>query len=207
MITASKAATRTSQKASTTDQRHSCHSSLSKRKKKTKKCLQTQDRVKVCIIRFFTISSSDFLPSLKVRVQVCAHHAPDSQPSSVTDFLQIYNRRIIICQSSSVKLEKRLERTYQKQYQSERLKRLRAKTQKASDLSPTPSLSWLLSVSCPPSHTPPVLNPPLHIQARTHKQPKSYLVSWKMTFSCNQCLSECLSQCVTPCCQLAAGSR
>lgn len=39
MITASKAVTCTSQKASTTDQRHSCHSSLSKGKKKTKKCL------------------------------------------------------------------------------------------------------------------------------------------------------------------------
>lgn len=143
MITASKAVTCTSQKASTTDQRHSCHSSLSKRKKKTKKCLQSQERVKVCIMRFFTISGSNFIPWLKGRVQVCAHHVPVSPPSSLTDFLQIYSRRIIICTPGSVKLENRLERTHQKQYQSERLKRLRTKTYKASDPFPTPSLSWL----------------------------------------------------------------
>lgn len=181
MITASKAVTCTSQKASTTDQRHSCHSSLSKRKKKTKNAFSLSlKRVKVCIIRFFTISSSYFLPSLKGRVQVCAHRAPVSPPSSLTNFLQIYNRRIIICQPSSVKLEKRLERTYQKQYQrASLLKDSGLKLIKQSDPSPTPSLSWLLNASCPPSHTPSVLNPP-YIYTHTHIHTSNQKATWRV---------------------------
>lgn len=68
-------------------------------------------------MRFFTISGSNFIPWLKGKVQVCAHRVPVSPPSSLTDFLQIYGRRIIICTPGSVKLENRLERTHQKQYQ------------------------------------------------------------------------------------------
>lgn len=86
------------------------------------------------------------------------------------------------------------------------LKRPRTKTSKASDPSPTPSLSWLPVCAVLPDacHG---FKHPLHIHVCLHTQPKSHLGSGEMTFSCNQCLSECLSQCVTPCCQQAAGSR
>lgn len=71
MITASKAVTCTSQKPSTTDQRHSCHSSLPKKQKnKPQKCLQSQDWVKVGTIRFCIVFCTLFLPSIAERQSV-----------------------------------------------------------------------------------------------------------------------------------------
>lgn len=73
---------------------HSCHSALPKRKKDDEKCLQSQD--KFCTVRFSSISVSISLPSKRQCVGVCMP-CTCLLPSSLRDFLWLYNRRMIIC--------------------------------------------------------------------------------------------------------------
>lgn len=104
--TASKAVTCTSQKASTSDQRDiAVTHHFPEGKKRQITCLRSQES---------KFASPDF-PFLAERQSVGVCTPCTCLPtSSLPAHLQIYNRRITICQPSSVKLEKQLERMCQK---------------------------------------------------------------------------------------------
>lgn len=93
MITASKAVTWTNQKASSTDQRHTVVIHHFPKGKKDDKNAFRLETVKVYIIRFFTISISNFLPSLNGSVQVCTPHTC-LPTSSLSDLPWISNREL-----------------------------------------------------------------------------------------------------------------